>query len=650
MLINSTELTGYKDQVGAKTWNLKVLKELGLPVPAFFALPYPTIINLNKDQKLVASLTQETLKLSSASSFAVRSSALIEDTNTSSYAGQFLTKISVQAKDLPLAVMELISDAAKKLNGNLSLFSIIIQEYIQADLAGVCFTRNPLGGREMIIEYHAGIGEDVVAGKIKPKKIKIFWNQPLPTLPHKQLAGLVNFFKKIESHFKNPQDIEWLIQNGQAWLLQTRPVTNLSSEQYQQQQYLDSVLPTEEFLYEKTEISEIAPRPTPFTLDLLNKIYAKNGPVQNVYKKYGISYEPQEFLQIVGNEIYSNRQQELKTLLPAYSYFPTGKPHLASLKGLWVTIKNILGLGNLKPPGDLFTKVEQLLRDDLPADSAIIENFLDAYSIIFEVNLFAGKALQKLDGMSKKESISTAQALQLPVSKNIPNLNLPNVSWLGNSLEISDESAFVHKQEVADLTKSPENFSKLKQQFFAPLINEAQYFSRLREYGRWLTVKYIHHIRQYLLAGPGKNLKNPKDIYFSKVGETVSQVLLLERKKQYEMYNAFTLPPLLSNINMVSEKSIQCLSSGSAQGIIKSVNQITKADKGIILYTKILSPDLVKYFPQISGIVSEQGGLLSHLAIMAREHSIPVVVTNIPVALGKTVFFDADKEELKIIK
>jgi pyruvate,water dikinase len=39
---------------------------------------------------------------------------------------------------------------------------------------------------------------------------------------------------------------------------------------------------------------------------------------------------------------------------------------------------------------------------------------------------------------------------------------------------------------------------------------------------------------------------------------------------------------------------------------------------------------LVKHFKHIEGIVSEYGGLLSHLAILAREQEKPVVVTFFP--------------------
>ena len=72
----------------------------------------------------------------------------------------------------------------------------------------------------------------------------------------------------------------------------------------------------------------------------------------------------------------------------------------------------------------------------------------------------------------------------------------------------------------------------------------------------------------------------------------------------------------------------------------------------MILYTKILSADLVESFPYIQGIVSEKGGLLSHLAIMARESSIPVI-TNFNlhasnIKLGDKIILDANSGTVKL--
>lgn len=72
----------------------------------------------------------------------MRSSALTEDGNISSMAGQFQTKLSITENQLEQALLEIIEDAESKLK-NLSLFSVIIQEFIEVDYSGVCFTRNP---------------------------------------------------------------------------------------------------------------------------------------------------------------------------------------------------------------------------------------------------------------------------------------------------------------------------------------------------------------------------------------------------------------------------------------------------------------------------------------------------------------------------
>jgi phosphoenolpyruvate-protein kinase (PTS system EI component) len=54
----------------------------------------------------------------------------------------------------------------------------------------------------------------------------------------------------------------------------------------------------------------------------------------------------------------------------------------------------------------------------------------------------------------------------------------------------------------------------------------------------------------------------------------------------------------------------------------------------------------VSYFAEVSGIVSSQGGTLSHLSIMARERGVPVVVgadlTVLGIRLGETVSIDGN--------
>jgi pyruvate,water dikinase len=93
------------------------------------------------------------------------------------------------------------------------------------------------------------------------------------------------------------------------------------------------------------------------------------------------------------------------------------------------------------------------------------------------------------------------------------------------------------------------------------------------------------------------------------------------------------------------------VSSGIGEGIF-----VTKANIGTvtgkkILYTEVLSPDIVQYFDSIVGIVSNSGGMLSHLAIMAREAKIPVVVTNSSktIPFGKIGSINGLTGELKVL-
>ena len=84
---------------------------------------------------------------------------------------------------------------------------------------GVAFTRNPATGEN--VEYGEYLinaqGEDVVAGIRTPK--------PISNLK-KEMPGifnqLINIFKKLEQHYTDTQDLEFTIQEGKLYMLQTR--------------------------------------------------------------------------------------------------------------------------------------------------------------------------------------------------------------------------------------------------------------------------------------------------------------------------------------------------------------------------------------------------------------------------------------------
>jgi pyruvate, orthophosphate dikinase len=84
---------------------------------------------------------------------------------------------------------------------------------------GVCFSRDPSTGENIFYgEFLMNAqGEDVVAGIRTPKPI----TELKKTMP-KAYDELVAIYKKLETHYKDMQDMEFTIQEGKLYMLQTR--------------------------------------------------------------------------------------------------------------------------------------------------------------------------------------------------------------------------------------------------------------------------------------------------------------------------------------------------------------------------------------------------------------------------------------------
>lgn len=84
---------------------------------------------------------------------------------------------------------------------------------------GVAFTRNPSSGaKELFGEYLLNAqGEDVVAGIRTPHPITELANE----IPE-AYAKFQEITQRLERHYKDMQDIEFTIERGQLWMLQTR--------------------------------------------------------------------------------------------------------------------------------------------------------------------------------------------------------------------------------------------------------------------------------------------------------------------------------------------------------------------------------------------------------------------------------------------
>lgn len=286
-------------RAGGKGSSLARMASLGLPVPPGFVVPANALADALPDrgaqlhalaqaqdaagaQALIRSVELDpALREAVLSSYAalgggqddvpvaVRSSACAEDSEAASFAGQQETYLHVVGDD---AVRARIRDCWASFFSERALFyraqkgslvdlgmAVVVQRMVNADIAGVLFTCDPVHNRRdrMVVEAVIGLGEAAVSGAVTPdhyvlkrdgrvRKAHVH-QQPYAIVagqnggvierplspdeggarkaPDDLLAELARIGADLEQRVGVPQDIEWAVQDGELYVLQARPVT-----------------------------------------------------------------------------------------------------------------------------------------------------------------------------------------------------------------------------------------------------------------------------------------------------------------------------------------------------------------------------------------------------------------------------------------
>lgn len=112
-----------------------------------------------------------------------------------------------------------ISHISGLIGTGVNVQAMVFGNMSEQSATGVCFTRNPSNGEDGLYgEYLLNAqGEDVVAGIRTPMPIKKM-KKKMPEV----YEELLSYTNKLESHYKNMQDIEFTVQEGKLFILQTR--------------------------------------------------------------------------------------------------------------------------------------------------------------------------------------------------------------------------------------------------------------------------------------------------------------------------------------------------------------------------------------------------------------------------------------------
>ncbi len=203
---------------------------------------------------------------------AVRSSATAEDLPEASFAGQQESYLNVCGADHVLeAVKKCWSSlwTARAIGYRLRqeidqqgiALAVVVQLLVNAEVAGILFTANPISGvrDHSLINAAWGLGDAVVGGRVTPdeyvvdkargciisKKIaekevmtvridgttedrQVSKNlRKAPALQDEDLIALSNMGAEIENLYGGPMDIEWTLADGSLSIVQARPITAL---------------------------------------------------------------------------------------------------------------------------------------------------------------------------------------------------------------------------------------------------------------------------------------------------------------------------------------------------------------------------------------------------------------------------------------
>jgi len=242
------------------------------------------ITNGEVPEKLAKEIVNAYIKLGSfmglkRSLVAIRSSATAEDLPDASFAGQQETFLNIRGE---ANVIDFVRKAWASLFTPRAIFyreekgfdhfkvglATVVQKMVQSDISGVMFTVDPVTNQKnkIIIESIWGLGEYIVQGIVTPdhyevekkdyriikaitapqkvmlakkgtKTIKTLVPKKLRKLQKlnsAQIVDLAQIGQRLHQHYFFPQDVEWAMEKGKFYIVQTRPVTTIKNQKSNQ--------------------------------------------------------------------------------------------------------------------------------------------------------------------------------------------------------------------------------------------------------------------------------------------------------------------------------------------------------------------------------------------------------------------------------
>jgi len=587
--------------VGGKAFNLSILKNKGYNVPNFFVISTEVYSIYKKEGKVPKDIQKQIYSYFNklgAREVSVRSSATVEDSQDNSFAGQFDTFLHVNKSNLIRSIIECFKSVSgervkeycklKKIDITKVKLAVVVQKMINSEVSGVAFSKNPINGKnQIIIEGGFGLGEGIVSGRITPDNYIVSNNKiinksvsnqkerldkswkPLSEkdgtkqkLPDKIILELAEIIGQIEKHNGYSVDVEWAYSSGKLYILQSRAITTI-----------------------RNKISD--------TKDKSNKYYdsiefwarLKTSPL------FGLTDKERHPKMISNLYVYKNNETH-------FYFIDNSSEKLANYYFEYfskkINVKKFINDANIlmKKVNDFHKKSKAINWSKL-SEKELFERFKEVRKLFNEFyNLYS---------MSEEVCLN-----KFNITKN--------------------------KVILATIGKTRLKLASMKPKFWPILISKVIYnLSKKRKLSLQDTFYYTYDELLSLFKGK----KVAKEIISNRKkgciliikNNTLNIVTGNEFKRIWEK---ITYQFRLKDKNIIIGSSAY---SGKVKGKVKVVfwktnmsRVLSTFKKGEILVTASTTPEMVLICKKSAAIITDEGGMASHAAIVSRELKIPCIV------------------------
>jgi pyruvate,water dikinase len=243
---------GPLESAGSKARKLQMLANGGYRTPKTYVCTWDAFQRYVQDDKEIITLLESEIAgtIDLDRSYAVRSSANLEDSLESSFAGQFKSILNVSGlSEILQAIWAIwasphspgvVSYLEKRgLRPSDLNMAVILQEMVHPIVSGVAFSKNPLTGMdETIVEAVKGRGELLVQDGVTPSRWIDKWGawivkpEEMDGIAPELMAQVVHETKSIARWYGHPVDLEWVFDGESIYWVQLRDITTTDINVY----------------------------------------------------------------------------------------------------------------------------------------------------------------------------------------------------------------------------------------------------------------------------------------------------------------------------------------------------------------------------------------------------------------------------------